>query len=157
MAIAKQARRGDGRSRAVTGVRRNPAASGASTLPIYIRAVDVAMTRDDRDHLRSKLTARLARFGRRIERASVRVEDVNGPRGGVDKRCRIKVVLSGMPSVTVEDQQRALRAALDGALGRITAAVRRSVGRRDAAPVRRGARAPAPGVDRRRTHGRDAS
>lgn len=35
------------------------------------------------------------------ERISVRVKDVNGPRGGL---CRIKVVLSDLPSVVFEAQ-----------------------------------------------------
>ena len=98
--------------------------------PIHIRGVDVSVTPDDRDYLRRKLRARLERFGTRVERASVRIEDVNGPRGGADHRCRTKVVLSGMPSVTVEEERPVLRAAVDGALGRIAAAVRRGVGRR---------------------------
>jgi hypothetical protein len=37
-----------------------------------------------------------------IERVSVRVKDVNGPRGGIEQVCRIKVVLSDFPSVILE-------------------------------------------------------
>jgi hypothetical protein len=55
---------------------------------------------------------------------------VNGPRGGVDKRCRIKVVLTGLRSVVVEECHHALQAALDGALARAERAVRQTEQRR---------------------------
>jgi hypothetical protein len=46
---------------------------------------------------------------------SVRVRDLNGPRGGVDQACRVKVVLTGMPSVVFENQDASPGAAIDGA------------------------------------------
>jgi hypothetical protein len=36
-----------------------------------------------------------------VERATVRFEDANGPKGGVDMICRIKLVVSGRPSIVV--------------------------------------------------------
>jgi hypothetical protein len=36
---------------------------------------------------------KLGKSATSIERVSVRLTDVNGPRGGVDQRCRIKVVI----------------------------------------------------------------
>ncbi len=84
----------------------------------------------DRAYLRRKLGTKLGKFARAIERVSVRITDANGPRGGVDKVCRIKVVLSGLPSVVVEQQHASLQAAMDRALQRTESAVRRSVQRR---------------------------
>ena len=33
----------------------------------------------------------------------MRLSDINGPRGGADKRCHLQVVLAGLPDVVVED------------------------------------------------------
>lgn len=49
-----------------------------------------------------RLGRRLAKYASSIERATVRFEDVNGPRGGIDILCRVKIVLDGLPSVVVE-------------------------------------------------------
>ena len=96
-------------------------------IPAFIRAEHAPIDADDRARLRRKLGAKLGKFVRSVERVSVRLRDVNGPRGGIDKICRIKVVLSGLPSVVVEQQHASLQAAIDRALRRTESAVRRSV------------------------------
>jgi hypothetical protein len=79
---------------------------------------------------------KLGRYDTSIERVTVRVLDVNGPRGGVDKLCRIKVVLSGLPSVVFESRTLSLKAAINGALSGAERAVRRSVQRRRTKPIK---------------------
>jgi CBS domain-containing protein/ribosome-associated translation inhibitor RaiA len=110
--------------------KREPGPKEASRVPAHIRVVGVALTADDRTYIRRKLGMKLGKFATSIERVSVRVEDVNGPRGGVDQECRIKVVLSGLPSVVFEAKDASLDAAVDGALSGIERAVRRSLQRR---------------------------
>lgn len=102
--------------------------------PVYIRAVGAPVSRRDRDYMRRKLDRKLRKFDEVVERSSVRVEDVNGPRGGVDKRCRIKVVLSGLPSVVVEARHYSPQAAIDGALDRVERTVWRAVQRQRTHP-----------------------
>lgn len=101
--------------------------SEAAQTPAFIRAVGTELDDGDREYLRRKLGRRLGKFAPSIERVSVRIEDVNGPRGGLDKRCRIKVVLSGLPSVMIEEQRPDVQPAIDRALTRIERAVRRSL------------------------------
>jgi ribosomal subunit interface protein len=49
-----------------------------------------------RDYVARRLDLALNRYDHRLERVQVRLDDINGPRGGIDKRCRLHVV--GRPS-----------------------------------------------------------
>jgi hypothetical protein len=89
------------------------------------------------DYVRMKLGRKLGKFAHAIERVSVRFEDVNGPRGGVDAVSRIKVVLSERPSVVVEARGVDACQAFDQASHRTERSVRRSLGRTDGATDRK--------------------
>ena len=108
----------------------------ASQFPIHIRATVGGLGSEDRQYIRRKLGTKLGKFVRSIERVSVRTEDVNGPRGGVDQLCRIKVVLRGLPSVVFERREASVNAAVDGALSGVERAVRRTLQRRRTKPLR---------------------
>jgi CBS domain-containing protein len=105
-------------------------------VPAYIRARPGDLSPDDLTYIRRKLGTRLGKFASSIERVSVRTEDINGPRGGVDKLCRIKVVLSGLPSVVFESRHPSLNAAVDGTISGVERAVRRTLQRRRMKPLR---------------------
>jgi CBS domain-containing protein/ribosome-associated translation inhibitor RaiA len=108
----------------------------AAETPAHIRSVGSVLDAADKAYLRRKLGRKLGKFASAIERTSVRVEDVNGPRGGVDKRCQIKVVLTGLPSVVVEQRHHSLQAALDGVIARAERAVRQATQRRSMKPLK---------------------
>lgn len=108
-----------------------------SQAPLYIRSTESMLDEGDADYLRRKLSRKLAKFDTAIERASVRLDDVNGPRAGRDKRCGIKVVLNGLPSVYVEECHESVQAAMDRALARIEYAVRQAVQRHRMRPLKR--------------------
>ena len=103
----------------------------------HIRVAGAALDDQERAYIARKLGMKLGKFATSIERVSERVTDVNGPRGGVDLRCRVKVVLSGLPSVIVERRNATKEAAIDTALRAIEASVRRVVGRRRMKPLHR--------------------
>jgi len=110
--------------------------TNAPQVPANIRVFGVDLSQDERAHVRHGLGVKLGKYETSIERVTVRVLDVNGPRGGVDKLCRIKVVLSGLPSVVFESQALSLKAAINGALAGAERAVRRSVQRRHTKPIK---------------------
>jgi ribosome-associated translation inhibitor RaiA len=109
----------------------------AFQVPVNIRVVGVELNQDDRAYIRQRLGMKLGKYAPSIERVTVRVEDVNGPRGGVDHLCRIKVVLTGLPSVVFQSQAVSVEAAINGALTGVERAVRRSVQRRRMKPISR--------------------
>ena len=100
------------------------------SIPIHVRAPAERFGPAATSYVRRKLSNKLGGFANDIERVSVRVEDVNGPRGGVDQRCRIKVVLRGQPSVIFESRDASLNAAVDVAMAGVQRAVWRQRGRR---------------------------
>ena len=81
-----------------------------------------------------RLEFALGRFGPAIRQVVVRVVDINGPRGGVDKRCRITVALRGAggSSITVDYSDDDLYAAIMRACDRAERAVRRTLERKRA-------------------------
>lgn len=121
-------------------VKRLAGRTDASRIPGNIRVAGVHLSTEDQTYIRRKLGMKLGKFAISIERVSVRVEDVNGPRGGVDQACRIKVVLSGMPSVVFESRDASVAAAVDGALTGVERAVRRKLQRRRSKPRARAGR-----------------
>jgi ribosomal subunit interface protein len=113
----------------------------APLVPVNIRAADVDVDDDTRSYIRRKLGQKLGRFATSIERVSVRLRDVNGPRGGVDHLCQVKVVLSGLPSVVVEEGRETMGAAIDAAVSGVTRSVSRALRRRQEKPLQRARRA----------------
>jgi hypothetical protein len=122
--------------------------------PAHIRVFGADLGAGDRDRIARKLGRKLGKFTASIERVSLRLSDVNGPRGGVDHKCVIKVVLSGLPSVVVERQDSAPERAVDAAIGAAAQAVRRSVQRRRTKPLRRRRARPVRRASRRQPDGR---
>ena len=85
-----------------------------------------------RNHAERRLRSALTCCVQRIRKLAVRLSDVNGPRGGVDKRCRLQVVLVGLPDVVVEDTQADLYVAIDRAADRAGRTLVRKIERREA-------------------------
>jgi hypothetical protein len=106
-----------------------------SPIPAHVRVTGIEISNEDDDEIRRKLGIRLGKFAWSIERVTVRARDANGPRGGVDQECTLKVVLSGLPSVVVRRRHSALHTAIDDALHAAEKAVRRSLRRRRMKPL----------------------
>jgi hypothetical protein len=70
-----------------------------------------------------------------VPRAKVQFSDVNGPRGGVDKRCQVELSTEAAGTVVIASLARDWRTALDRALGRATRVLTRSL-QRSQKPVR---------------------
>jgi hypothetical protein len=103
-------------------------------VPANIRTAGVTLDADAKANIRRRLGMKLGKFAKSIERVTVRVEDVNGPRGGVDHRSNIKVVLTGLPSVVVQTRAPTANAAVNRALAGAERAVRRALRRRRTKP-----------------------
>jgi len=77
----------------------------------------------------------LRRLTALVPRAKVQFSDVNGPRGGVDKRCQVELSTDTTGTVVIASLARDWRTALDRSLGRATRVLTRSL-QRHQKPVR---------------------
>ncbi|MEY4756093.1 MAG: hypothetical protein RJA34_991 [Pseudomonadota bacterium] len=77
----------------------------------------------------------LRRLTALVPRARVQFSDVNGPRGGIDKRCQVELSTEGVGRVVIASMARDWRTALDRSLDRATRSLRRSL-QRSQKPVR---------------------
>lgn len=71
------------------------------------------------------------RFGDRLRRVEVYLEDVNAEKGGVDTRCSIEVHLAGRPAVAAHDLAEDVDTAVSGALDRILRVIEKQLGRQE--------------------------
>ena len=80
-------------------------------------------------HTRQRLRSALDHLSHRIEKAVVRFSDVNGPRGGVDKICRVHVDLERAGSLVLTERCSDYYSAVNRAARRLKKAVSRRVDR----------------------------
>lgn len=75
----------------------------------------------------------LRRLSWLVPQASIRLSDVNGPRGGIDKRCQVEFTTQGsgriVSTATAADWRAALEGALTRAARRIVRSMQRNQGR----------------------------
>jgi putative sigma-54 modulation protein len=77
------------------------------------------------EYVRRRIHFSLGRFGGAIRSLTIRLRDANGPRGGVDKCCDIRVDAGLREQVVVHECQASLHAAVALATERAERAVRR--------------------------------
>ncbi|MFO0817809.1 MAG: hypothetical protein U1A77_07705 [Pirellulales bacterium] len=88
----------------------------------------VAIAREN--NLDALATESFERFASHVRRVSLVISDQNGPRGGNDTRCILRVTLEGLPEVVVEETRETVEQAVGMALARAARAVARAVERR---------------------------
>jgi putative sigma-54 modulation protein len=104
-------------------------------MTIDIRFRGLANSDALRAHIVRRIHFQLRRLGRALSAVVVRVSDVNGPKGGVDKRCQVMLRRPGHPPVTIDEVSVDAYAAADVAVERAALAVER--GRERERAVRR--------------------
>lgn len=96
--------------------------------PLNVRTFGgIKLTEIERGYLRVRLGKKLGKFSPHIQRVTVRFEDVNGPKGGVDTECRIKVVLAGLRALVVTETAETVPLAFNRAADRIERTVRKTL------------------------------
>ena len=71
-------------------------------MKLDIRTRHLVLTPETRDKVRDRIATAFARISPWIRAVDVTITDINGPKGGADKQCRIRIRGRSIPSVVVE-------------------------------------------------------
>ncbi len=82
------------------------------------------------DGIRAEVEAAIGdRFGDRIRRVEVYLQDMNAQKGGIDIRCSIEVSLAGHQPIAVHDVAAGVDDAVTGAVDKMTRIIEHTLGR----------------------------
>jgi len=101
-------------------------------MQIDIHVQNFSLSRALRDYVERRMSFTLACCESHIKRIVVRLSDINGPRGGVDKCCQLQAVLVNLPDVVVKDIEADMYVAIDRATSRAGRTVMRKICRQQA-------------------------
>jgi ribosomal subunit interface protein len=99
-------------------------------MQIDIQALSFALTDGLRSHIERRLAFALSARDEHIHRITVRLTDINGPKGGKDMCCHIQVTLNQLPDVVVKDTEADLYTSIDRAADRVGRTVSRQLARK---------------------------
>jgi ribosomal subunit interface protein len=102
---------------------------GKDEMLIKIRAIDFAVTEGILKNVESRLTSALSPFASNVLRVTVRLEDVNADRGGIDKRCSVVMALRRRGVVVASATHEDLYVAVDEVATRVRRIAKRAVER----------------------------
>src|SRR5690606_6445165 len=96
---------------------------------IKVQARRLALTKSLKAYVKRRLNFALNSRYDNIQRVTVTLTDVNGPKGGEDKHCQVLVKLNGQKEVVIREQQADLYSAIDSAASRTSRTVTRRIER----------------------------
>ncbi|GAA6142600.1 HPF/RaiA family ribosome-associated protein [Hydrogenophaga sp. 5NK40-0174] len=73
-----------------------------------------------RTHVEQRVRFALRRLRGQVQRVHVRLDDINGPRGGRDMRCQVSVLTDGHGTLVGQATRLSFGPALEAALKRVT-------------------------------------
>ena len=99
-------------------------------MELSIRGRHLELSEPLKRYASRRLEFAVGTFASRISGIALSLTDVNGPRGGIDKRCVIRIVLQPLGRVFVHAMDSDAYAAIDRAATRIRSVVARKLARR---------------------------
>ena len=99
-------------------------------MQVEISAPEVHVSERLRDHIERRIHFALKRLAQHIRKVRVQMRDLNGPRGGVDKSCRLTIALASGPPLVIEDRASNTHAAIDCVADKAATSIVRRVERK---------------------------
>jgi len=81
------------------------------------------------DYVQRKIDSAIGPFEDFVKAVDIRIVDVNGPKGGIDQRCRVAVAMNGKPDIIASANHENAFGAISLAVDRVRRSLQRVVGR----------------------------
>jgi hypothetical protein len=91
----------------------------------------VRLAEDTAERLSRTIEDYLSKFADRITRVEMHLGDLNGGKGGADKRCMLEARMSNLQPIAVTHHAETVQLAIDGALARLDHAISHAIGKRE--------------------------
>lgn len=99
-------------------------------MQVEISGREVKVSARLRDYIQRRVRFALERLARAIRRVHVQLRDLNGPRGGVDKSCQVRIALATAATLVVEHRSASAYAAIDSAMDKAAMSIVRRIERK---------------------------
>lgn len=106
-------------------------------MKITIKAHRLKLAQETNTAMERRIRFALGRFGASVSEVTVRLTDINGPRGGIDKECLVVAELRKGGEVVVRGCGKDCAATLNYCAGRIGCAVERELSKKRNMPISR--------------------
>lgn len=94
---------------------------------VNIQSRHFSLTPPLSDYIQSKIRLIMGRFEHKIMRIEVCLSDVNGPKGGEDKHCKIIVKPTNSPTIVVQETASDMYDAISACSKRVKRTVKRNL------------------------------
>lgn len=91
----------------------------------------VRLAEDTAERLSRTVEDYLSKFADRITRVEMHLSDLNGGKGGSDKRCVLEARMSNLQPIAVTHHAQSVQLAIDGALQKLDHAIGHAIGKRE--------------------------
>lgn len=98
-------------------------------MEVHILDRNIGISDDQRDNVERCLEFAFDRFSTHVRSVDTTFTDVNGPRGGVDVQCRMKILLHGKGDIIVEGKGTSVEAIIAETADRAAIAISRRLDR----------------------------
>ncbi|MEW6991859.1 hypothetical protein AADZ91_14380 [Colwelliaceae bacterium 6441] len=99
-------------------------------MELSITDLNVDLSSEAIHRIRQKTRRMFSKIYDRVQAIKVTLDDINGPRGGKDKHCRVVILTKGMPDIVITDNQTSIMTAVNIALSRARLTLLRKIKRR---------------------------
>ncbi|MDF1763033.1 MAG: HPF/RaiA family ribosome-associated protein [Oleibacter sp.] len=98
-------------------------------MKIKVQARHIALPSELKAYVKRRLQFALGSRADSIKQVKVTLSDINGPKGGEDKRCQMLIKIDGKKDIVIDDKQEHIHSAIDIASDRASRAITRRIER----------------------------